>query len=291
MVDLFLLQLTYAAQMTGWQPADGHGPPMYPQSNEVMELSQVISQLAMANHQLASAHNTTLARMEVLYLELSKEQEYRKRTISTEAGEMCDDILRRRLREEAGEAIAEKEEVRRLEERVVRLESLLATNCARQCNKQRDSRERIERLERSTKTRDTKDEQDAISEVLDDSDEDRGSREGTEADRRCCSVCTNNGEMYVPRIDESRRSTNADLDRLRRRRARSRDEQNSKKNWTSEEHRLSEEIERVKTDRLECQEANERLLDSLTAEKNLVEKLSGDYEVSWRFSRLLLLFK
>ncbi|XP_032681294.1 myosin-10 isoform X2 [Odontomachus brunneus] len=300
--------LTYATQMTGWQPADGHGPPTYQQNNEVMELSRVISQLAMANHQLASAHNATLARMEALYLELSKEREYRKRVIPTDTAEMCDDILSRRLREEPEEAIVGREDTRKLEQRVVKLESLLATSYARQCNKQRDSHEddrlrvRIERLESLTKTKDTKDderswskessydspeqrtsrvnERDAISELLDDCDEDLGAtKEGTDA-RRCCNVCSNNGETNVPRIDESRRSTNVDLDKLRRRRTRSRsDEQDSMKSSTGEEVlRLSEDIERLKVDRLECQSANERLLSSLTDQKNLVEKLSGDYE-------------
>lgn len=295
--------------MTGWQPADGHGPLTCQQNNEVMELSRVISQLAMANHQLASAHNATLARMEALYLELSKEREYRKRVIPTDTAEVCGDILTRRLREEPEEAIVEREDTRRLEQRVIKLESLLATSCARQSNKQRDSNEddrlrvRIERLDESlTKTKDTKDderswsreshydspeqrtsrvnERDAISEQLNDCDEDLGAkRKGTDV-HRCCSVCSNKGEMNVPKIDENRRSTNVDLDKLRRRRRSKSDEQNSMKSSTGEEIlRLSEEIERLKTDRSECQSVNERLLSSLTDQKNLVEKLSGDYEV------------
>lgn len=291
--------------MTGWQPADGHGPPMYQQNNEVMELSRVISQLAMANHQLASAHNATLARMEALYHELTKERECRKRAIPTETAGVCDDVLRKRLRDDEPEeerSVHQREDARRLEQRVVRLEALLATSCARHCNKQRDPREderlrsRIERPDSSpTRTRDTKvdessrsgesrRERDVISEPLDDRDEDRGAtREGTDArGRGGSSAGSDNGETNVPRIDESRRRANVDLDRLRRKRAKSRgDEQDSARSSTTAEEilRMSEEIERLKADRLERQDANERLLSSLTDRENLVEKLSGDYEV------------
>lgn len=61
--------------MTGWQTAEGHSPSQHHQ--ETIELSKVISQLAMANQQLASAHTATLAHLEALYLELQKEKESR----------------------------------------------------------------------------------------------------------------------------------------------------------------------------------------------------------------------
>lgn len=188
------------------------------------------------------------------------------------------------------------------------MESLLATSCARHCHKQREPhdrlRPRIERPESLTRTKDTKDddersrsresrcdsperrtsrvnERDAISEPLDDEYRDGATKMGTDT-RGCCCVCPDNGEISVLKIDESRRSANVDLDRLRGKRAKWReDEQDSMKSSTGEETlRLSEEIERLKADRLEYQGANERLLDSLTDQKNLVERLSGDYEVS-----------
>ncbi|XP_011137163.1 myosin-2 heavy chain isoform X2 [Harpegnathos saltator] len=300
-------QLTYATQMTGWQAADGHGPPTYQQNNEVMELSRVISQLAMANHQLACAHNATLARMEALYLELSKEREHRKRAIFAGNSATCDDVLSRRLRDEPEEAVVERDDARRLEQRVVKLESLLATGWPRQCDKQRESREddrlrsRIDRLESWTRTRDsTKDdndddedersrrkksrcERDASGEPLN-ADEDQGATtDETDEARGCCDVCSGNGETSVPRIDGGRpRSANVDWDKPRRRRARSRgdEEQDSMRSSAAEEEvlRLSEEIERLRVERSECQGANERLLGSLADQKNLVAKLSGDYE-------------
>ncbi|XP_014468447.1 PREDICTED: trichohyalin isoform X2 [Dinoponera quadriceps] len=290
--------LTYAAQMTGWQPVDGHGPPMYQQNNEVMELTRVISQLAMANHQLASAHNATLARMEALYIELSKEREYRKRAFFTDTG--CEGTPpRKRLQDEPEEDdVGRPRDARRLEQRVVRLEGLLsATSFARQRDRQRDEEDdksRVERIDGSARTRESaKDderlrpeertrrvhERDAIGESLDDCDEVRGppAREGTDA-RRCCGAYPDNAGT-IPRTDESRRSASVDLDRLRRRRARSRGDELDPSATTGEEiFRLSGEIEGLTADRSDCQAANQRLLSSLTDQKNLAEKLSGDYE-------------
>lgn len=286
-----MLQLSYSAQMTGWQSADGHVPPTCQQNHEVMELSRIVSQLAMANHQLASAHNATLARMEALYLELSREREDRKRAGSTEALEICDDILRKKL-----------------ERRVGRLESSLATSCTRQCRRRgsleddRELRSRIERLERLLETRESKDDGysrsgesrcesperridhaaiDAVSEVPEDHDENRGATTEATDVHRCYDARSDDTELNIFRIDESERSADIDSDRTRKRRAKLRDDEpNSTRNLTGEEiPELLEEIERLKADRLECQTTNEKLLSNLADHKNMVEKLNGDYEV------------
>ncbi|XP_071646898.1 uncharacterized protein [Temnothorax longispinosus] len=291
--------LTCATKMTGWQSADSHDPLMCQQNNEIVELSRIISQLAMANHQLANAHSAALARMEALYLELSKDRENRKQMISTENREICEDVPLKRLQDEDGE----KEEIRRLQQRVVKLEKLLAACNFEQCKQrglQEDSKlcSRTETSENSLKTRDTKNENscsrsaelrcesterrtnhfviDGISEVPDDCGTIRKETNG----QICCSAHSDNSETNIPRLDENSCSVNVDLDKVRRRRARLRDdEQDSMKNSGSGEiFKLSEEIERLKADRLEFQSANERLLRSLTDQKNLAEKLGVDYE-------------
>ncbi|KAL6447187.1 hypothetical protein ACFW04_001471 [Cataglyphis niger] len=291
-------QLTCATQMTGWQPADTHNFPMYQQNNEVMEFSRIISQLAMANHQLASAHNATLSRMEALYLELSKDKQDQK--ISSNPSEIRDDILRTRLAN--NEEAVEREETRRLEQRVVKLERLLATSSVEQC-KQRSSREdsklrsRIERLENLLNTRDAKDRSveshresleqqtsniiDAVSEVPEDCGDNQKerTREGMVDVYRYCNAYSDDSEMIVPKIDEITGSVN--IDKMHRRRVRLRDDEqkSTTRNLASEEIiRLSEEIERLKTDRLEYQNANERLLCNLTDQKMLMDKLNSDYE-------------
>lgn len=284
--------------MTGWQPADSHNFSMYQQNNEIMELSRIISQLAMANHQLVSAHNATLARMETLYLELSKGRQDRKQKISTETSEIRDDILQKRV-SDTEEAI-EREETRRLEQRVVRLERLLATSSAEQCKQREDSklRSRIERLENLLKTRDTNDRSrfaesrcesseqqseiimDAVSKVPEDDCDNQGAREEMIDVYRYCNDASDDSEITVPRIEET--SDSASIDKMRRRRARLRnDEQSSTtRNLASEEIlRLSEEVERLKADQLEYQSVNKRLLYSLADQKTLMEKLNEDYEV------------
>ncbi|XP_011879005.1 PREDICTED: myosin-2 heavy chain isoform X2 [Vollenhovia emeryi] len=286
--------LTCATQMTGWQSADSHDPLMCQQNNEIVELSRIISQLAMANHQLASAHTATLARMESLYLELSKDREDRKRKITTENPERCEDVSRKRLQAED----VQKEEMRRLEQRVVKLEKLLATYSPGQCEQrvcsQGDSklRSRTETSENSFKTRDScsrsaesrceSTEQtshvviDAISEVPDDCGT---TRKETDV-QICCSTYSDDSETNIPRLDENSCSMNVDLDKVLRKRARLRDdEQDPMRNPANEElFKLSEEVERLKADRLEFQSANERLLRSLTDQRNLVEKLGTDNE-------------
>ncbi|XP_077269408.1 uncharacterized protein LOC143901200 isoform X3 [Temnothorax americanus] len=291
--------LTCATKMTGWQSADSHDPLMCQRNNEIVELSRIISQLAMANHQLANAHSAAIARTEALYLELSKDRENRKQIISTENREICEDVPLKSLQDED----EQKEEIRRLEQRVVKLEKLLSACNFEQCKQrglQEDSKlcSRTETSENSLKTRDTKDENscsrsaelrcesterrtnhsviDGISEVPDDCGTIRKETNG----QICCSAYSDDSQTNIPRLDENSCSVNVDLNKVRRRRARLRDdEQDSMKNSGSGEiFKLSEEIERLKADRLEFQSANERLLRSLTDQKNLAEKLGIDYE-------------
>ncbi|XP_018374391.1 PREDICTED: interaptin isoform X2 [Trachymyrmex cornetzi] len=302
--------LTCAAQMTGWQSADSHDHPMCQQNNEIVELSRIISQLAMANHQLVSTHSATLARMETLYLELSKDRENRKQKISTENLEICRDIPRKRLYDEN----IENEEIRRLEQRVLRLEELLATSFFEQCKQrclQEDNklRSRTERSEDSLKTQDTKNENsysssmesrcesseqgsshimtNVIGEVPDDFGNHRGTASKETDFHIYCGAHSDDSVTNIPTLDENSCSLNVDLDKVRRRRARLRnDVQNPIRNSASEEifikdkeiFKLSEEVEKLKVDRLKFQSANERLLCNLTDQKNLVEKLGVDYE-------------
>lgn len=292
------MQLTYPRQITGWQCADDHNFAMCHQYNEIVELSRIVSQLAVTNHQLASTHNATLARMETLYLELSKHRENQKRDICAEVLETCDDVLRKRLRD-AIEDVG-REETRRLEQRVVRLERLLATNSIGQC-KQRDlqedntekSRSKIERLEKA----------DDCSRCASKSRCELSKQETTEVPDVCdgdeetdvCRCNVRDSEINVPRIeDEDSCSANVDLNNTRRRRARLRldSEQNSTTRDSASEEvlRLSREVERLRIDRMKRDNSNERLLCRLAGQKNQMEKLSADYEVrrkkkQKRFSR------
>ncbi|XP_018356561.1 PREDICTED: putative leucine-rich repeat-containing protein DDB_G0290503 isoform X1 [Trachymyrmex septentrionalis] len=303
--------LTCAAQMTGWQSADSYDHPMCQQNNEIVELSRIISQLAMANHQLASTHSATLARMETLYLELSKDRENRKQKISTENLEICGDIPRKRLYDEN----IENEETRRLEQRVLRLEELLATSSFEQCKQHRHLQEdnklhfRTERSEDLLKTQDTKNENscssstesrcesseqrsshivtDVIGEIPDDFGDHRGTASKETDFHIYCGAHSDDSVTNIPTLDENSCSLSVDLDKVRRRRARLRnDAQDSIRNSASEEifmkdkeiFKLSEEVEKLKANRLKFQSANERLLCNLTDQKNLVEKLSVNYE-------------
>lgn len=139
---MHVLQLTCAAQMAGWQTVDdNHRQPMSQQNNrtEVMELLRIISQLAMANNQLANAHNAILTRIEALYgLELLEDKENRKRTISTEGLETFNDICRKGS-QDVEQKVIEMKKMPRLEQRI-RAENLSVDSFIRQC-KQIDSQD------------------------------------------------------------------------------------------------------------------------------------------------------
>ncbi|KAG7213549.1 hypothetical protein KM043_002806 [Ampulex compressa] len=146
--------LTYATQMTGWQTAEGHGP-SFPQQHQAMELSRIISQLAVANQQLATAHNATLAHVEALYAELRRERASSRRAASSTDLETVVEPLKKRLTDDYEEGNDEREDRWRLEYRIGKLESLLARNIDGHHHRQRNPRReeerqlrfRIERLE------------------------------------------------------------------------------------------------------------------------------------------------
>jgi len=279
--------------MKGWQSADDHVSSMYEQSSEVMELSRIISQLAMANHQLANAHNATLTRMEALYLESSKAKENRKQTTSREISETYDDILWKRL-QNTDESI-ETEETRRLEQRIVRLERLLARGFTEECE-QKNSEEnsklhfRIEKLDSLIRDANNEDystrsagscplaEQRTNRIMIDTDNCDKDIIKEEENIYRYCSAHSDDSEMNVPMVNKSTCSS-IDLDKVNRKWTRLR---NNEYNLTIDNIsttekilKLSEEIEKLTDDKLK----SERLLCSLADQKNLMEKLSVDYEV------------
>jgi len=288
------LQATYTAQIKGWQSADDHISSMYEQNNEVMELSRIISQLAIANHQLANVHNATLTRMEALYLELSKAKENRKQTTSREASETYDDILSKKL-QNTDESI-KTEETRRLEQRIVRLERLLAKSSAEECeqkNLQENSKLhfRIERLDSLTQDANNEDysmrsagsccqlaEQRTNRIMIDIDNYDKDIMKEEEKMYRYCSAHSDDSEMNVPMVNKSICSS-IDLDKVNRKWTRLRNnEHNLTTNNTSITEKilkLSEEIEKLTDDKLK----SEKLLCNLADQKNLMEKLSVDYEV------------
>lgn len=261
--------------MTGWQSADGHGPPMcQPNNNEVMELSRIVSQLAMANHQLASAHSATLTRMETLYLELSRDRDDRKRAT----------------------AIADL--APRLEQRVARLENLLAASAisARRLGRQRcsqvDDESRCDsRGERppddSPGTRETRSEDDRPGESPGESSE-RASRlaideapEEPTTDHPRRRTCLDDAGTIIPQLSDDSVSVDVDLDReWAARLGDDRERASPTSGGTGEDTLgLSEEIERLRADRLERRSANDRLPSGLADRRSLTETLSGDYEV------------
>ncbi|XP_076390183.1 uncharacterized protein LOC100879003 isoform X4 [Megachile rotundata] len=250
--------LTYAAQMTGWQSAEGHSPSF---SQETMELSRVISQLAMANQQLATAHAATLGHLETLYVELRKERESRRREMDVSS--------KKRLTIEEDEC----EEKRRLEAGD-RLESDL-DSCLRHRSCQDENRKlrsRIERLEmmmnrdlRINETLDVCDDSnrqigcDKLSSIVPEeyrtSDMSRDLRvEGERSDDTVVNLHLKSGDECVMKSEDER--------------------------LLREVVRLSEEVERLKAERLEYQSLNQRLEKELAEEKAVVHKLTMDYEES-----------
>lgn len=280
--------------MTGWQTAEGHGPSSFARQNQ--KAMEVISQLAMANQQLAAANTATLANLEALYMELSRERELRRRIASSE--ESMDDALKKRLttneeaREEDEEEGGKEEEdeedegKRRMEFRIERLENVL-----------RKVRSRIERLE---KTSHGEDERQSWTSVCD-------SKEIRDADRRwtiddpCDRISigvperefqgqtTTDEAKTVSRVSfvnvegprwnvEVRHVANLHLEKS----SEGRLEDETKEGSDGKEAvRLLEEVERLKGERSEYQRENERLAKELAAEKAMVRKLRKDCEVSF----------
>lgn len=280
--------LTYA-QMTGWQTAERHGPSSFSQHRqEAMEFSRAISQLAMANQQLASAHTSTLARLEELYKELRKEQERARR------GSSSDEAASKRL---TGRS-SDDEERQRLELRIDRLESLLVESW--------DGRRRSPRLEEDERLRCRTDRLEGNSSGPDDPLQEHASAMETpepRMDQRTDDIDA--ARDRVPSIDLSERHlkcqhvADAVADGYRTnsiRRAHSdaatgRDHETDRprhlencdtgaEDEQSEVDKLMEEIERLKAERSEDRSANRRLASELDQQKALVAKLTEDCETS-----------
>ncbi|XP_054003809.1 uncharacterized protein LOC128889830 isoform X1 [Hylaeus anthracinus] len=291
--------LTYAAQMTGWQTAEGHSPSFSQQHQEAMELSRAITQLAMANQQLATAHTATLAHLEELYMDLRRERELRKRGF---ASCMLDEASKKRLTIEQEGDDEDDEERQSMELRLDRLENLQTDDRDTCQNRQRNLRQgddkklrsRLEKLERtddrqgcmgvrrSTENMEARDvDHDRVLSSIDVPECKSESQplvsrvETTDDEGRTRSVCririTHGGQAYDPRSgDETDRSTaNLHLEK-------SEEDSAARK----ETIRLSEEIERLKGERSEYRSMNERLASDLAVQKAMAKKLTEDYEES-----------
>lgn len=160
--------------MTGWQTAEGHGP-SFSNHQETMELWKMISHLSKANQQLVSAHTATLANLEALYVELARERKVRRRAATSDT---VDEALKKRLTMEQERVDENEEERRRMEDRVERLENLLADSWDGYQCRQRDAsrqekdrklRSRVERLEAMMKSRelDKEDERQSFTNIYD----------------------------------------------------------------------------------------------------------------------------
>lgn len=283
--------LTYA-QMTGWQTAERHGPSLSQHHQEAMEFSRAISQLATANQQLASAHTVTLAHLEELYKELRNERDHRRR-----GGSTLEDTPRKRATTER--ASDDEERGRRLELRLDRLENLLTENWDGSQGRQRNPRQeeekklrsRVDRLElkgseggrreRDTdrRTNDTDAGHDRVSSI-----------DLPERDFKCQHAADATGDEYrtssIHRIrsdegtpDETDRSMlDLHLEKRESGAGRARDEEEQAE--SSEVNKLSEEIGRLKAERLEYHCENERLRAELDEQRASVKKLTEDYETS-----------
>ncbi|XP_043520029.1 227 kDa spindle- and centromere-associated protein-like isoform X3 [Frieseomelitta varia] len=287
--------LTYAAQMTGWQTAEGHGPSSFAQQNQ--KAMEVISQLAMANQQLATANTATLANLEALYMELSRERELRRRVASSEES-MPDEALKKRLttnderreeEEEEGEKVEEDEERQRMEFRIERLENGL-----------RKVRSRIERLEKTNQGEDERQSSTSVCDSKGIRDADRRWTIDDPCDRLASSAGVPEREFKgqttmdearaktVSRVSfvnvegsrwnvEGRHVANLHLEKS----SEGRIEDETKESLDGKEAvRLLKEVERLKAERSEYQRENERLAKELVEEKAMVRKLRKDCEES-----------
>ncbi|XP_076288733.1 uncharacterized protein LOC143213091 isoform X2 [Lasioglossum baleicum] len=283
--------------MTGWQTAERHGPSFTQHHEEAMEFSRAISQLAMANQQLASAHTATLAHLEELYKELRKEQEYRRRGSLNEAAS-------KRLTKETDDD----EERQRLELRIDRLENLLAENWDGPQGRQRGLRQEEDKRFRSRTDRlelkppgleDARQERASIfsmeNQRTDDIDvvRDRvASIDLPERHLKCQHTADAMADGYrtssIHRVYSDaatvglRSDDGTDRPRVNRHleKHESRMEGEEEQTENSKVNKLMEEIERLKAERLEGRCTNQRLASQLDEQKALVAKLTKDYETS-----------
>ncbi|XP_031846044.1 uncharacterized protein LOC116432803 isoform X2 [Nomia melanderi] len=305
--------LTYA-QMTGWQTAEGHGPSFLQHHQEAMELSRVISQLAVANQQLASAHTTTLSHLEELYKQLRNERESKRREGSPIAS---NEAAKKRLTTDHVEI--DDEGRQRLELRIDRLENLLKDNWNdyqdRQRNLQqeedRNHRSRIDRLELTPKAPGLEDEDGRTTSVCSSKNRDLQMDQQTNDDGVVRNRVTNSIDVpehelasqstvdavddkyqtrSVHRIrsdeetsdsrstDETDRST-ANL-HLEKPESEGTNEKDEERSGLWKVNKLVEEIVRLKAERLEYRCTSERLASELDEQKELVKKLTENYETS-----------
>ncbi|KAK9302939.1 hypothetical protein QLX08_005208 [Tetragonisca angustula] len=287
--------LTYAAQMTGWQTAEGHGPSSFAQQNQ--KAMEVISQLAMANQQLATANTVTLANLEALYTELSRERKLRRRAASSE--ESMDEALKKRLttydeereeEEEEGEKVEEDEERQRMEFRIERLENVL-----------RKVRSRIERLEKTNQGDDERQSSTSVCDSKGIRDADRRWTIDDPCDRLASSIGVPEREFKgQTTMDEARAKTVsrvsfanvegsrwnvdgrhvANLHLEKSSEGRIGDETKEGLDGKEAVRLLLEEVERLKGERSEYRRENERLAKELVEEKAMVRKLRKDCEES-----------
>ncbi|XP_031772763.1 227 kDa spindle- and centromere-associated protein isoform X2 [Apis florea] len=310
--------LTYAAQMTGWQTAEGHGP-SFSNHQETMELWKMISHLSKANQQLVSAHTATLANLEALYVELVRERKVRRRAATSDT---VDEALKKRLTMEQERVDEDEEERRKMEDRVERLENLLADSWDGYQCRQRDAsrqekdrklRSRVERLEAMMKSRelDKEDERQSFTNIYDST-----RNQDSHCRRIIDDLCNKlpSGIEVVPEhefkmqitSDEARTKSisrvNAGHVEEQLERSRSKDEtdclvkrlhleepKEQERRLSDEEERsfdrkevirLLEEVESLKAKRLEYRNENERLAKDLAEQRAIARKLTKDYEES-----------
>lgn len=298
--------------MTGWQTAEGHGPSFLQHHQEAMELSRVISQLAVANQQLASAHTTTLSHLEELYKQLRNERESKRREDSPIAS---DEAVKKRLTTDHVEK--DDEGRQRLELRIDRLENLLRDNWDdyqdRQRNLQqeedRNYRSRIDRLELTPEAPGPEDEDGRTANVCSSTNRDSQMDQQTNDDGVVRNRITSS--IDVPEHEFASQSTVDAVDDKYQTRSvhrtrsneelsdsRSTDETDrstadlhlekpeSETNVKDEErsgvwkvNKLVEEIVRLKAERLEYRYASEKFASELDEQTELVKKLTENYEV------------
>ncbi|XP_047362235.1 putative mediator of RNA polymerase II transcription subunit 26 isoform X2 [Vespa velutina] len=210
------------------------------QNNENMELSQIILQLAKANQQLANAHTTALAQLEGLYLELQRERSTQK--IISNNNELTSLNIATRKR-------------------------LISQDTKGELNEEDDDirrkfERRIDRLESFI------------------SDRSNCFREYPTNSQDDDTIVRNNENKGV--TETTRSSSNINSDKIIERRMRSYDkhDQGHADRFTNDEIlQLYEEIRELKADKIEYQNANERLNANIVEQKIYIEKLCKDYEL------------
>ncbi|XP_066603050.1 putative leucine-rich repeat-containing protein DDB_G0290503 isoform X2 [Prorops nasuta] len=295
--------------MTGWQV----DPSFAQQHQHHHELTRIISQLATANQQLATAHASALTHLESLYLELAKERDSRKRfeelskvlqrlsDADRTIGENEEDLVERKdckdnpqleLREFQREGI--KDETEELENFRQRLEA----EAEETKNENGRHKFRLAKLEEILERQDS-----SRSRYSSDEEERRIRRrverldsvvKTTEYNNDNTHTLTDSCETINSKVEESAVNvpekvinlvdascfvpheiqSEASLTTV--------DDSLSEANrqMTAEILRLSREIERLKADRLGYENLNKKLINDLEDQKNMIKKLNFDYEIS-----------